>query len=380
MNGRRPRVLYLIAAYPTFSETYMHEEIRSLIGECDVKIITYRDNLLTEARRDAFPYQAIPYLPDFGQCLVYGQIEKIDREFSSPEQRAFLSAVEAVIEEFEPDVMHAHYLGMGVLLGKLAEIHHIPFTIRTHSMDVLSEPRRKLEAFCESISSPWCLRVLAFPANCQRLTSHGFDPGKIEPCWPVINFERFHRPEARPPTRQVLCAGPAIRKKAHGDFIELAANMRGSGHGFHLYAAGPTLKSTRIINASKGNVVNITYADPDDMPQVYPRHDWLVYTSDPRINKVGLPVAIPEAQAAGLGVCWQELPGRRDEQLEFLGGGGFLFRSINDVPAILQEPYPEHMRQAGFRAARRCDIESHKSLLTDVWYRALADRARRQTG
>ena len=28
--GRRPRVLIFIVGYPTFSETYMHEEIRSL--------------------------------------------------------------------------------------------------------------------------------------------------------------------------------------------------------------------------------------------------------------------------------------------------------------------------------------------------------------
>ena len=93
------------------------------------------------------------------------------------------------------------------------------------------------------------------------------------------------------------------------------------------------------------------------MPAVYPEHDWLVYPSCTKINKVGLPCAIAEAQAAGLGVCWQELPGRRQEQLDFLGGGGFLFHSIDEVPSIIARPYPEVMRQAGFEAARRCDIE-----------------------
>ena len=70
------------------------------------------------------------------------------------------------------------------------------------------------------------------------------------------------------------------------------------------------------------------------MPAVYPEHDWLVYPSCTKINKVGLPGAIAEAQAAGLGVCWQELPGRRQEQLDFLGGGGFLRGSLNNRPAL----------------------------------------------
>ena len=65
------------------------------------------------------------------------------------------------------------------------------------------------------------------------------------------------------------------------------------------------------------------------------------------INKVGLPVSIPEAQAAGVGVCWQEMPRRREEQLEFLGGAGFVVKSMAEVPAILAQPYPEEMRLRG---------------------------------
>lgn len=362
---RRPRVLYFIVAYPNFSETYMHEEIRSLVGQYDIRIITYKAS--GRSRRDYFPYELIRYTDP---CLVYSGIEKINREMSSPTQEAFLQKVVAVLQEFKPDAMHGHYLGLALLLRKLAERHAIPFTLRTHSMDVLSEPREKLAALCDAANSPWCRRVLAFPASRERLIGAGLLAEKVVSCWPVVNFARFHRPDRRPATGRVMCAGPAIRKKAHGDFVDLAARMRGSGLKFDLYAQGPHLKVTQLKNQSLGNVVNITYADPDDMPDVYPRYDWLVYPSDTGINKVGLPVAIAEAQAAGLGVCWQELPGRRDEQLEFLGGGGFLFRSIDEVPAILSRPYPEEMRLCGLQAAKRCDIEQHKGLLSEVWRQA----------
>jgi hypothetical protein len=135
------------------------------------------------------------------------------------------------------------------------------------------------------------------------------------------------------------------------------------------------LKSTRAYNAEKGDPVRITYADPDEMPQIYRQYDWIVYPSDQAINKVGFPVSLMEAQASGVGVCWQELPGRRDEQLEFLGGAGYLFRSIDDVPAILAKPYPGEMRARGIDNARKCDIEAHAHLLTDTWDAMEAARA-----
>jgi glycosyltransferase involved in cell wall biosynthesis len=359
---RRPRVLYFIVSYPTFSETYMHEEIRSVVSEFDVKIITYRRS--ENPRQDSFPFELIEYTDP---CLVYGRIESINREMNSPTQQEFVRKVGAVIEEFKPDVMHGHYLGLGLLLSKLAERHHIPFTIRTHSMDVLSEPREKLQALCEAANDPWCLRVLAFPSNRDRLLAEGLLPEKVVSCWPVVNFSRFHRPERRAPTGRILCVGPAIPKKAHGDFVDLAASMRDRGLAFDLYGAGPSLSTTHVKNLLLGQPVTITYEDPANMPEVYRRYDWLVYPSSQQINKVGLPVAIAEAQASGLGVCWQELPGRREEQLAYLGGGGFLFRSISEVPDILSRPYSEEMRQKGFAAARRCDIEQHKSLLTEMW-------------
>jgi hypothetical protein len=143
--------------------------------------------------------------------------------------------------------------------------------------------------------------------------------------------------------------------------------LRGSDLSLDLYADGPQLQWVRRYNEANGNPIRITYADPDDMPDVYPQYDWIVYPSDPEINKVGLPVALAEALASGIGVCWQELPGRRDEQLEFLGGAGYLFASIDEVPGIVSRPYPEEKRLAGYEAARRCDIERTKSLLSDAW-------------
>ena len=187
----------------------------------------------------------------------------------------------------------------------------------------------------------------------------------------MLNFSRFYKPDRRPLKGRVMCAGPAVPKKAHNDFIDLAVAMSGSGLTFDLYADGHNIQPIRSYNERMGGIVNMTYADPDDMPDVYPEYDWLVYPADTKVNKVGLPVSIAEAHASGVGVCWQETPGRRDEQLAYLDGAGFLFSSIDEVPAIISQPYPEEMRLRGLEVAKRCDIERHKGLLTDVWERAV---------
>jgi glycosyltransferase involved in cell wall biosynthesis len=360
-NGK-PRVLYFLVGYPNFSETYMHEEIRSLSEEFEIKIITYKNS--GRPRRRPWQYQLIEYKPT---CLVYSRLQDINQDFTDPEQQEFLQQVSAVIEDFKPHIMHGHYLGLGLLMNVLAEKHQIPFTVRTHSMDVLSEPDDKLNAYCEVANSPWCKRVLAFPASRERLIAHGLDPSKVMSSWPLINFQRFYRPEPHERTNRILCAGPAIKKKAHTDFIDLASMMGGSGFEFDLYIKGALTKATDAYNKVMDSVVRITYADPEEMPDVYPNYDWMVYPSDPAINKVGLPVGLAEAMASGIGVCWQELPGRRQEQLDFLNGAGYLFKSIEELPELLSQPYAEEKRQLGFEAARRCDVETQKHLVSDVW-------------
>ncbi len=356
------RALCFIVRYPEFSETYIHEEIRSLRKDHEVQIITYR--LSKVPRKQPFPYKFVPYLDT---CPVYGSYQKIDREFTNLSQRWFLHQVGKVIEEFRPDVMHGHYFGMALIMGQLAERHGVPYTLRTHSMDVLAEPRSKLEGLCTALRSQWCLRALVFPAFRETLLELGAPEAKVVSCWPVLNYERFHDRKERPRTGGVLCSGPAIPKKRHQDFIDLAARMRGQGFTFDLYARGPTVKLCRARNRAQGNPATITYVDPDEMGDVYKRYDWLVYPADETIQKVGLPVSIVEAQAAGVGVCWQELPGRREEQLEYLGGAGFLYRSIDEVPEILANGYPDEYRARGYENARKCDIEGHKHLLTDAW-------------
>ena len=74
----------------------------------------------------------------------------------------------------------------------------------------------------------------------------------------------------------------------------------------------------------------------------YKKHQWLVYTASRKMNSVGWPMAVAEAQAAGVGVC---LPNIRADLQEYLGGAGFLYDSINEVIDIIRNPFRDEMRQ-----------------------------------
>ena len=119
-----------------------------------------------------------------------------------------------------------------------------------------------------------------------RLIERGLHPDKVVSCSPVVDFGKFYNPEKRAPTGRVMCAGPAIPKKAHHEFVDLAVLMRESGHTFNLYARGFQLEyHTRPYNEKAYNAINILYRDPDEMPAVYPEHDWLVYPSCRKLTR-----------------------------------------------------------------------------------------------
>ena len=204
------------------------------------------------------------------------------------------------------------------------------------------------------------------------------DMDKVTECWPVISFQKFYNPIPRQQTKRILGVGASIGKKNHNFFIDLAKHFKESpkykGFEFNLYILGYEIESTRKYNESQGNPTNITYAQPHEMPKVYRQHDWLVYTTCSKKNSVGLPLSIAEAQASGIGVCLQELPGRKESFIEYIGGG-YIFNTIKDIEHVISELCHEKIIQKGLENAKKCDINSHIHLLTDVWENVKKDNS-----
>ena len=359
ITSNKPRVLFLLNEYPHISQTYIKNEIEALEADYEIKIVTRKSaDIAYDNHR---PHNFAKDMDDFV----------------------------AAVREFRPDVLHTHYLTELHFVGQLAEITGIPFTVRTHSFDTIALRRKSWAGRIKQMikrqppleRSPWfmegvramdselCLGVLSFPCAREWLHNAGVDDQKLIDCFPVVRFEHFH--DRSPNGEAVMNTGVTSPQKAMTDFLRLANKVPESE--FNLYAMGHQIDDLRREAADMGAHVNfIDPVQPEAMLAEYKKHRWLVYTGDFDIPTVCWPMAIAEAQAAGVGIC---MPNLRPDLAQYVGeGAGVLYDSIDELPGIVSGPVPDEMRERGFKQAKKSDIAVHKHLLTDLWDEAMKGR------
>lgn len=333
----RMRILYILHGYPQASQTYIKSELEAVNEDYDVRIVSTHQEEVSAPYRNHLPYEHIPDL---------------DR-------------IAELIEDYRPDVLHSHHLREIRRVADLSQRTGVPFTLRSHSFDVLLKPKR-IGKVMELIEDDLCLGIIAFPFAVPLFEKAGAPEGKVIECWPVVNYERFH--DRSPNGDAIMNCGAALPKKDMNAFVDLAALM--PEREFNLYALGYKLDQIEAYNQERGGPVNMqANVEPDDMPGAYKKHEWLVYTADSEMNTVGWPMAVAEAQAAGVGVCMQNI---RPDLEEYVGDAGYLFDSIEDARRIISQPFSDEQRELGFEHARRSDVKEHLPLLTGLWEKAAA--------
>jgi glycosyltransferase involved in cell wall biosynthesis len=339
---KKLRVLYILQEFPQISQTYIRSEIEALRDNFELRIVSLsRPNV---PYKNHHPFQLIK-----------------DAE-----------TIEELILEFKPDILHSHWLTMTRTVSYFAGCFstyrykaNIPFTIRAHSFDILDYNGKYVKESAPFINSDLCLGLLSFPYTRPILEKEGINGSKIFDCYPVVNYRRFY--DITPNGDDIMNVGVNLPKKGMEDFLKLAkevANLK-----FNLYALGFQAEEIEQLNKEMGYPVRIIPpVQPESMLPEYKKHRWLVYTASRKYNSVGWPMAVAEAQAAGLGVC---VPNIRPDLKEYVGNAGFLYNSISEVKDLISKPYPTEMRDEGFIQARNSDIFRHITILTDLWYSAV---------
>jgi hypothetical protein len=352
----KPRVLLVLNQYPQIGQTQIKNEIEALERDYEIMIAARRGPDV--AYQDHRPYQLLDHRED----------------------------LLALVNEFRPDILHTHSLHELSLVGQIADMTGIPFTARAYCSDTIAlqangwkgritriikrEPAiERSDWFAQAIraiQSELCLGVLTLPCSRPWLLRAGVGPEKLINCFPAVRFDDFH--DRSPNGDAVMSMGVASARKPVPDFFRLAAKV--SGHQFNLYAMSHRIEPLKRKAATiRARVSFIEPIQPELMPAEYKKHRWLVYTGDLDSPAIGWPMAIAEAQAAGVGVC---VPNLRPDLAEYVGdGAGVLYDSIDELPAIVSCPVPEEMRERGFEQARKSDIARHQHLLTDLWDTAL---------
>ena len=330
----KKRVLAVLVDYPQLSQTYKENELVALYSRYEVKIVSVSPPETPYAHH--LPYTA---------ATTYGELER-------------------EIHSFRPDVIHGHYVTTTDALHRAAEMSGRPYTVRTHSFDVLVHTEKTLEEFGRYMRASACIGVLAFPFLRPILEKYGIQSEKIIDCMPVVDYARFH--DESPNGKAIMNTGAVLRKKNMRAFVALAKEV--PERTFNLYPIGYATPDLTAYNEDCGRPVNILpTVEPFDMPREYKKHEWLVYTANPQLPTVGWPMAVAEAQAAGVGVCMQNV---RPDLADYVGEAGYLFDSLEQVRDIVSQPFPEEKRRLGFRQAKRSDIFEHIADLERCWERS----------
>ena len=328
----KKKILVIVQEYPQVSETYIKNEVDALAEGYDLELLAMLPG--------SYPYRSRR------PCVVLTQANEQN--------------VLDYFRRFAPAMIHGHYLAMMGVVFKIAHGLNVPFTIRAHSFDVLGPDLARLN-LPAIVSSDLFRGVLCFPFMRQRLIDAGFPDHKVFGCNPVIDVHRFRNRGPNGP--DVMNVGAALPKKNMEDFILLSKLV--PERRFNLYGLGYDTAALKATNTKiGGRVAFVPPVDPEDMPIEYKRHCWLVYTASRKINTVGWPMALIEAQASGVGVYIQRL---RDDLKEYIGESGFFFDAPADIADALRVAPSESTRAAGFEWAEQFDYRRHLHILTDLW-------------
>ena len=338
MSTRQLRVLIVASEYPLCSETYIEVE-RRFLDNHGVTHVVARNRV----RRGK--------TPEHGSHLAKPSRWQMGR----------------MLRQFRPDVVHGQFLHMAEWTARIARRAGVPWTLRTHSFDVLVRPEAERRRAAALANGSDCLGILGFPFARPILERLGLEPDKFVEAPPVADVNRFR--SDGPTGEGILHFGAITAGKlaACAEFARLSTMVPELA--FHDYPTGfgsgrelaPRVQA--VVRQEGGRVETHDWVPHSEMPRVFGEHRWFVYPG-PAAQTFGWPVGVVEAWAAGVGVCIQRI---RPDIDEYVDGAAVVFDDIEELRSVLREEPDPGMVARGRERAETMDISCHGQRLLDVW-------------
>ena len=334
------KILLLYKGYPRISQTYQIVEAFEICRNHEIMIFSFDWDLFTKADNH------LPF------------------SFNHP-----LKQLKS-IREFKPDIIHSHFLDTFDLCVKLSQTLRIPFTIKSHSFDILGDdfslPKRLFKQINENKS---CLKILVFPEFFDKLVGFGINSDKLLKMYPTIDVKQFlHVDIANGP--HIMSGGAFLPKKNIKGFILLSKRIKERFPekciSYYSVMENRTYYDEMIqFNANQGNPVRFVTTQPENMPLEYKKHQWLIYTACPELKTVGNPLMVAEAQASGVGVIMYAL---RETLKDYVTDNGYLYQKDDEVLDIISRNFSDEKRKNAIEIAKsRYDIKDKISELESCW-------------
>jgi len=227
-KGEALRVGYVLWDYPTLSQSFVHSEIKWLIGRgVDVQV-----------------YYKGP--PDKAAVLDY----KVE-SFLFKDADALLG----LVRKNRRHLLHSHfaYPTATRFTWPVAEAAGLPFTVMPHALDIFQYENMKQNRLGEMAQSPCCKAFFAYgPFHRDFFVEQGVPADKV-----IIKPQSFHSSTtdegfriSERPIRKVVFVGRFVEKKGLTDLVATAKRLTDLDLSFDVYGYGPV--EQEVTKAAEG--------------------------------------------------------------------------------------------------------------------------------
>ena len=271
-SGRKPRVLITCYDYPQSSESYIHTEIAFLLRK------GYQIEVCSKTA---------PGSPGIAQVRVR------------------VGGLQRAIDEFQPDLIHAHWLPIGTETAEVAHRAGLPVTVRSHGFEFTPDLLKRCT------EQPAVVSIYLFPHLAMAMP--GQHP-KVRGVPAAFNTTRFY-PRQQRNSKMVLRTAACLDSKDIELFFEVAARCPEFTFVLALakIALQPDLPNKfETLNASLGNPVDLRFdVAYEKMAELVGRAAIYLHTFGFK-EAFGMPVSIAESLACGAVAVVRDCPQARE--------------------------------------------------------------------
>lgn len=295
-----PTVLHLNDRYLPLTETWIHNQLRSLRRYRPVVATRLIENL------EVFPLPGVELIAGSASTTAV----RADSVWFRLTGRPLLSA-ERIAREWRPDVLHAHFGPEGVRALPLRRHHHVPLVTTFYGYDVSQLPK---EGFWRRHYRRLFAEGDAFlaegPFMRERLIDLGCPPSKVHLQHIGVDRRMIPRSSGSAEGLRVLTVGSFREKKGIPDAVAAFARAFPAGSGALLTILGdgplrPRIEEEIRRQDAVDRVRLLGYQPQRVMFDEFRTTDIFLLPSRTAANgdtEGGAPVSIIEAQAAGIPV------------------------------------------------------------------------------
>lgn len=337
MTTPKKRILLLYNGYPRISQSYQYDEAIEINKKYDIMIISWAWIIYTIENN----------VPKYN---VVHPLKIIDK-----------------LKLIKFDFIHGSFLNNIPLFFHLSKELNIPFTLRTHSFDLLDNNNQC--KYKDIVNSDNCKGIFTFPCFRQKLIDCGYDSEKVFSTFPSFNTKIFKSDIDISNGKNIMGGGAILKKKNIEGFIQLAMKIKEiyPEKTITYYGVQEDEDYYKYIidyNKQHGEPVIFKTVQHSEMLLEYKKHEWLIYTACDLLKTVGYPLMIAEAQLAGVGVIMYHL---RDDLQDYVTDCGYLYKTDDDVLNIIKNDFDLEKRAKGMELVDKYCITKSVDNIIAKW-------------